>query len=395
MLKRIDLYLMRQELVGFVATIGIVVMLLSLENAQRLWDVVSGTDAAGLLMLRMMGSLVPEYIGVGLPIASFLAPALAIRGLARKGEWQMLAATGLSPIRIMRGPMLLALAASALQLGIRLEAEPFGERTLDSIGHEIREGVFGTPITLDKFVEVDERTAFFLAPGSTDGETGHVFVQRGGDVFTAHSATASRDPSGRIDVDLKQGQQLLRQDGGRYAILSFGQYHLSIQTKPVPRSHMSSTDRLDRMGTAQLLEEAARGPDSDTGQHPALSALFARVSSALFCVILPWLAFALALPPRRGTGGAGLAIGIGLIVLFLRTASLVETSLSAFPTAAAVAHMTLWFGGTFALVRYGIMHDDGAIDRAIGKMGKKLVSLLPRRQKKSDAETSEAQPAAG
>ena len=68
MLKRIDIYLLRQELTGFVATIGIVVILLSLENSQRLWDFVSGTDAPGLLMLRMMGSLVPEYIGVGLPI---------------------------------------------------------------------------------------------------------------------------------------------------------------------------------------------------------------------------------------------------------------------------------------------------------------------------------------
>ena len=386
MLKRIDLYLVRQELTGFAATIGIVVTLLSLENAQRLWDVVSDTDAPGLLMTRMMVSLVPEYIGVGLPIASFLAPALAIRALAKRGEWQMLAATGLSPWRIMRGPMLLALAAFALQLGVRLELEPLGERTLDSIGHDIRDGNFGTPITLDKFVEIDERTAFFLAPGTSTGETGHVFVRRGSDVFAAKRATASRDPSGRIDVDLYEGQQLLRQASGRYATLSFGQYHLSVQTKPVPRGHLSETDRLDRMSTTELLRDTTPGSNAASGEHPARAALFERISSALFCLMLPWLAFALALPPRRGTGGAGLAIGIGLIVLFLRTASLVQTGLAEWPLLAATVHMALWLAGTIALVRYGVSHDDGAIDRAIGKAGKKLASLLPQRHKDTQSE---------
>ncbi|WP_338465640.1 LptF/LptG family permease [Novosphingobium sp. ZN18A2] len=376
-MKRIDLYLLRQEVTGFVATIGIVVILLSLENVQRMWDFVSGTDAPGLLMARMMTALVPEYVGVGLPIASFLAPALAIRGLAKRGEWQVLPATGLSPWRIMRAPMLLALAAALLQLGIRLEIEPLGERTLDAIGHDIREGDYGTPITLDKFIQLDDRTAIYLAPGGTRGETGAVFVKRGGDVFTARRATASRDQTGRLDVDLYNGEQLLKEGGGSRSILSFSEYHLSVQLKAVPRKQLSPTDRLDRLGTAQLASEAAAGLKTDNPTHPAASAMMARISSALFCLMLPWLAFALALPPKRGSGGAGLAIGIGLIVLFLRTADIVETGYGAHPLLAAGIHMLAWLAMTVALVRYGITHDDGAIDRALGKAGKALLKLLP------------------
>ncbi|MDE2562656.1 MAG: LptF/LptG family permease [Sphingomonadales bacterium] len=389
MLKRIDIYLLRQELTGFVATIGIVVILLSLENSQRLWDFVSGTDAPGLLMLRMMGSLVPEYIGVGLPIASFLAPALAIRSLARKGEWQVLSATGLSPWRIMRAPMLLALAAASLQLAIRLDIEPLGERSLDDIGHSIRDGVFGMPINLDEFIEVDERTAVYLTPGASHGVTGSIFVRRGGDVFTARSATASRDATGRVNMELFDGQQLLRQGDDRYAILTFNTYHLSIDTKPTPRAKLSPPQQLDRMGTVALTREARRNVAEDVAGRPALSALMARISSAVFCLILPWLAFVLALPPRRGAGGAGLAIGIGLIVLFLRTAYLVETGGSDHPLLAAAGHMALWLAGTFALVRYGITHEDGAIDRALGSVGKEIVKLVPWRKRALPGETAQ------
>lgn len=395
MLKRIDFYLLRQELTGFVATIGIVVILLSLENSQRLWEFVSGTDAPGLLMLHMMSSLVPEYIGVGLPIASFIAPAMAIRGLARKGEWQVLSATGLSPWRIMRAPMLLALAAASLQLAIRLDVEPMGERALDDIGHDIREGVFGTPIKLDEFLQIDDRTAVYLLPGDSTGTTGNIFVRRGSDVFTARSATASRDATGRVDIDLFDGQQLLHQDGDRYAILTFNKYHLSIDTKPTPRARLSPPEQLDRMGGAALTREAQRNIREDVAGRPAVSALLARISSALFCLMLPWLAFVLALPPRRGTGGAGLAIGIGLIVLFLRTANLVETGGSDYPLLAAAGHMALWLAGTFALVCYGITHDDGAIDRALGKAGKQFMNLLPWRKHSLPAETEDPTAQAG
>lgn len=389
-LKRIDFYLLRQEMTGFVATIGIVVILLSLENSQRLWDFVSGTNAPSLLMLQMMGSLVPEYIGVGLPIASFLAPALTIRGLARKGEWQVLSASGLSPWRIMRAPMLLALAAASLQLAIRLDIEPLGERALDDIGHDIREGVFGTPIDLDEFIQIDDRTAVYLMPGASQGVTGSIFVRRGGDVFTARSATASRDLSGRVDIELFDGQQLLRQGEDRFSILTFNKYHLSIDTKPTPRARLSPPEQLDRMGGAALAREARLNLRSDMAERPAFSALLARISSALFCLMLPWLAFVLALPPRRGAGGAGLAIGIALIVLFLRTANLVETAGTGHPLLLAAVHMALWLAGTVALVRYGISHDDGAIDRALGKVGKRLAKLLPWRKRDLPAQTVEA-----
>jgi lipopolysaccharide export system permease protein len=374
MMKRLDRYILRYELGAFLATIILIVALLSLENAPRLWSGVSNTATPVPLLLKMMWALLPEYIGIGVIIAGFIAPAWAFRSLALRGEWQVLASFGLSPLRIMVMPMLLACLSTGVQLAIRMNLEPLGERVLDEISLQIRSGNFGAQFPIGNFIALDPTTTVYFSPPCDEGQKAcSVFIRKGENTFTARTATASRDSHGRVEITLLNGQEITRQIGGSYSVLNFLRYDFTFAPKGAKDPRLPLSEQFDRMSADQLARIAATEAAEVRSHRPAAAALMARLSYALFGMLLPWWAFALAVPPQRQRGGAALMLGIGAIVLFLRTSYWVEAKVSGQPWSNASLHMALWAAATLALVRFVANRDQGVIDQEINRLADRLL----------------------
>ncbi|MBU6266930.1 MAG: LptF/LptG family permease [Sphingomonadales bacterium] len=379
-LRRIDIYLLGQVVQAFAITAGLVVAILSLENVSRLWDLVSGTDSRFLLLARLMTALAPEYFGVALPVAAFVAPAWVVRALALRGEWQVFASIGISTRRVMLAPMLLTLLAATAQLAVRMDIEPWGERTLDETALEIRKGTFGTPIAFDEFIVPDRGSVVLIsAPRGPGQSIGAVFAQQDDQTFAARDATALRDATGQIFVELHDGQRLVPDGRGGMRVMHFDRYRFVVSPREVAAAHLPLLDELDRMSSGTLAKRAR----SEVGHaRHATASLMARLSSALFILLLPWLALVLGQPPRRKAGGFGLALGIGAIVLFLRTSNLVQTTYTGHPLTAAAVHLALWYGVVAGLCLYSARREAGWIDLAMadaaGRIGRPLRRLALR-----------------
>lgn len=379
MLKSLDRYILRCELTAFTAAISLVALILTLENVPRIWTAVSQTAAPLWLLRQMALALMPEYLGIGILIASFIAPAWVIRTMALRGEWQTLSASGLSPWRIMSAPLLLATASAGGELVLRLAIEPSAEQIFDELGSGLDNGTFGIPIALRQFVGLDDKTTIYLMPSHQPGRHfGQTFMRRGKDVFSAASANARRDLSGRIEIELFDGQQIGPNDEGKDRILDFATFRFTYSPSIVAAQVLAPSDRLNRLPLGSLLDGTRREISAGASSRPIMASLLARISSALFCLLLPWMAYVLAQPPRRERSGAGFALGIGLLVLFLRTNSLVERDCLHWPLTAAAAHFALWAAATAALVRFGMTREPGFIDRVINNIGRVLISSWKR-----------------
>jgi lipopolysaccharide export system permease protein len=378
MLKNIDRYILQNELAAFGVVVLIVSALLALENVPRVWFAVSGTSAPASLLLQMLVALLPEYLAVGFLIASFLAPAWTIRTLALRGEWQVLASVGLAPWRIMLIPMMIAAVATCGQFGIRLALEPLGERTFSQLGVDLERGAFGLPFHMRDFVKLDYTTAIYVAPAEGgDRPFGKVFLRRGDEVFTARSARAARDMSGRVEVELFDGREITHDEEGRSRVLDFSNYRFTFSPHDASPEPLSMADRLNQLPLGELLHDVAK-ESRIAGRRPATAAFMARMSNALFCLILPWIAFVLAQPPRRERSGAAALLGIGAIVLFLRTNSLVASHFESWPVTAASLHMGMWIVATVALVRFGMMNDEGIVDHGLNRAYANMVRARHR-----------------
>lgn len=361
----IDLYLFRHAAVRFLAIVAVVIVIMTLENAPRLTADLRHADAPGALLRRLSVVLMPEHLSIAIPVAIFAATALAVRALAQRGEWQMLAAAGMSPTRAMAAPMLVATLAAAALLVNALALRPWGERQLDALYAELVGGEHGVAVPLREPVRLDARTILLAdGAGAAPGELTGVLVRRGDTIMSARTARAAADPRGGVALLLGTGTSVTTAPDGTVHRIGFEGVALHGRPPMLDLVPGNLRHRLDRLGATGLWQLSISA-EMPLLRHAALAALLGRVDAALFCLMLPWLGIAVGVPPRRRAGGPAMMVGILAIVFHLQTAALVEDGLAAQAIAATLGHVLGWAAVTWALVAWVRRKGDGAVDLAI------------------------------
>src|SRR3954468_3580697 len=90
--------------VPLLASLVIAAMLLLLEKMLRLFDFVAEEGGPVSVVGRMLASLIPEYLSLGIPIGLMLGILLAFRRLATSSELDVMQAVGMSYGRLLRVP---------------------------------------------------------------------------------------------------------------------------------------------------------------------------------------------------------------------------------------------------------------------------------------------------
>ena len=102
--KLVDRYLAKLIAVPLAGTLILAAMLLLLEKMLRLFDFVAQEGGPVSVVWRMLASLVPEYLSLGIPIGLVLGILLAFRRLATSSELDVMLAVGMSYGRLLRVP---------------------------------------------------------------------------------------------------------------------------------------------------------------------------------------------------------------------------------------------------------------------------------------------------
>ncbi|WP_375396560.1 LptF/LptG family permease [uncultured Sphingomonas sp.] len=371
----IDRYLFRQAALRFAAVIAIVVVIMTLENGPRLAADLSHTDTPWALLWNLSADLVPEHLAIALPVATLLAVALTARSLALRGEWQVFATAGLAPARIMAAPLALALLAAVALLWNGLELRPRGEQRLDALYKDIATGAHGVVLPLREPVRLDAETTLVADGIAADapGELTGIVIRRDATVITAARANVASDGQGGIALRLTEGTSIETRADGSVRQMSFGALTLHGRPPGLKLVAGNLRHRLDRLDGAALWRLTS-GAGPAAVRDAAGAALLGRVEGAIFCLLLPWIAIAVGVPPRRRPGGPALLVGVGLIVLHLQTAALVEDRWAAHALLANALHLAAWTAAAWGLSRLVRRHGDGAIDLFI----ERTIAVLPR-----------------
>src|SRR5690349_7716470 len=101
-----DRYMLKRVLGPLAAAIVIGMAALLLERLIRLLDLFANRGGPLTLILKMLGNLVPHYLGIALPAAFFVGILYATLRLSNDSELDVMRASGLS-LRRLAAPMLL------------------------------------------------------------------------------------------------------------------------------------------------------------------------------------------------------------------------------------------------------------------------------------------------
>lgn len=380
-MKSIDRYMARLIAVPLISTLLIAAMLLVLDRMLRLFDFVATEGGPVSVVWKMLANLLPEYLGLGIPIGLMLGILLAFRRLATSSELDVLRGVGMSYARLLRVPYMYATLLAAVNLAIVGYVQPRARYAYEGLRFELRSGALGASIKVGEFTRLGDKLTLRIEQSRDKGaELSGIFVNATPSPGSWASATAERGQFLRTDdpdviiFRLTNGT-LVHNAPGYVAprVLSFTSHDLPID---LPRFE-AFRRRGERNLELTLPELAVLGHDarvSEEMRDTSRAAFHFRLAEVATMFLLPMLALALGVPPKRSTSALGVFVAIVMIVAYHKVNEYgedvgglgrIDPILSLWGPFAVFAALTFWMYYTVAYVPGG--QPIGALERVAGK----------------------------
>ncbi len=392
MLTRFDRYLARLIIVPLVSSLVIAAMLLLLDRMLRLFDFVMNEGGPVSVVWRMLGNLLPEYLSLGIPIGVMMGILLAFRRLALSSELDALRAVGISYNRLLRVPLLFATFFAIVNFGIVGFLQPVSRYAYENLRFELRSGALGASIKVGEFANLGkgmtlrvekslnqgaDLRGLFVRAESKDGQSLAVTAEQG-------TFLSSDDPD-VILLRLRHGTLVHSPAaGGVPRVLSFDQHDL-----PVSLPNMTNFRKRGEGNLERTLPELAATVFDSTAAHEArrdASATFnRRLVQCLVMFALPFLAVALAVPPKRSTSALGVFVSLISLITFhklteygerMGSIGRVDPVLSQWLPYIGFLALSLWLYRILSVVPGG--QPIGALDRWFARIGSLVSGLAAR-----------------
>jgi lipopolysaccharide export system permease protein len=395
-LSLIDRYLSKQIAVPLFGTLLLAAMLLVLDKMLRLFDFVVTAGGPVSVVWRMLANLLPEYFSLGIPIGLMLGILLAFRKLAQTSELDALRGIGASFGRLLRIPYGYTLVLLLLNLFIVGWIQPWTHYGYERLRFDLRSGALGASVKVGEFNNLGRRMTLRVDRSENKGTQLHgIFVQVDDKSGTSIAATAqqgrflSTDDPDVILFRLEHGR--LIQDSPKFSTprtLGFDLYDLPINLPRVDSFRQRGHEELEELTLPELFRVGyLQARVSREDRQGAQANFHFRVVEVLMMLMLPLLAVALAVPPKRSSSALGIFIGIVMIVAYHKVNQYAEQAaargslepiLAMWLPLFALCALIFWMYHVLAHRPGG--QPIGALELALARVGKAVRKLLPKVQ---------------
>jgi lipopolysaccharide export system permease protein len=401
-MNSIDRYMARLIAMPLLASLLISAMLLVLDRINRLFAFVTTEGGPVSVVWRMLANLLPEYLGLGIPIGLMLGVLLAFRRLATSSELDVLRAVGISYTRLLKVPMMYAVALAALNFAIVGYIQPWARYNYEQLRFELRSGALGASIKVGEFTTFGDRMTLRIESSKDEGrELSGIFVQMTTNDGTPLAVTAERgqflrsDDPDTIIFRLTNGTLVHRdRNSPTPRVLTFNTHSLPI---PLPKYEQFRARGFKNL--EQTLPELVKvGSDRSRPReerNTSRAAFHFRLAEVMSMFLLPMLAVALGVPPKRSTSALGVFLAIVAIVTYhkinewgqaIGALGRIDPLIALWTPFAVFAALTFWMYYTIAYVPGG--QPISALEKAIAKLWSAIRRRLPGGRRKRDAATA-------
>jgi len=379
-----DRYLARLIAVPLLATLVLAAMLLLLDKMLRLFDFVVTQGGPVNVVWRMLANLIPEYLSLGIPIGLLIGVLLAFRRLALSSELDSLLGVGLSYGRLLRVPYVFTVVLMLVNLGIVGFLQPYARYAYEGLRFELRSGALGASIKVGEFNNLGRRMTLRVDRSDDEGRHLHgVFVRAETNDGKTLAATADMgtflgtDDPDTIILRLNEGR--LVHDAPEYGVprvLTFKSHDLPIDL-PAVDPFRKRGDGNQELTIPELVRVGGADDISEKLRDTSRANFHFRVVEVAMMLLLPLLAVALAVPPKRSTSGLGIFIGVVMIVTYhkinqyaeqMGAQGRIDPIIALWTPFALFAALIVWMYWTLAHKPGG--QPIGALERMFGKLGK-------------------------
>ncbi len=318
-----DRYIFRLVMLPLLSTLAIAASLLLLEKMLSLFDFVAAEGGPVSVVWRMLANLLPEYLSLGIPIGLLLGILLAFRRLATSSELDIFRAVGMSYFRLLRVPFMFAIGLAVVNFAIVGFLQPTARYYYEELRFELRSGAFGAKVRVGEFNNVGENLTVRIEESRDNGnELSGLFVYAETKSGQSLAVTAEEGQFLRTDdpdtILLRLEKGTLVHDAPGFEtprVLSFTSHDVPI---PLPRiENFRARGGKDREYViSELLRIGGDAAKPAVERNQARANFHFRMVEVAMMLLLPFLAVALAVPPKRSTSALGVFLAIVMVVTY-------------------------------------------------------------------------------
>jgi len=389
----VDRYLARNIAVPLIGTLVLAAMLLVLEKMLRLFDFVITAGGPVSVVWRMLANLLPEYFSLGIPIGLLLGILLAFRKLALSSELDAMRGIGIGYGRLLRIPYMIAIGLLLVNIAIVGWVDPYARYRYEGLRFDLKSGALGASIKVGEFNHFGKRMAIRIERSEHEGtRLIGIFVSLDDKSGMRVSATAaegqflSTDDPDTIIFRMKKGR--LVQEGKNFATprtLAFKSYDLPVNMPEIDPFRGRGNEEQELVLPELMARAYLGGAQTHKEELAARANLHFRLVEVAMMLMLPLLAIALAIPPKRSSSALGIFVGIVMVVTYHKINQYAE---SAGAQGRLQPEVALWlpFLLLVALIvwMYNVVANRpggqpiGALEAAFAKIGKFIRRMLPK-----------------
>ncbi|WP_174280577.1 LPS export ABC transporter permease LptF [Sphingomonas bacterium] len=397
----IDRYLARLIAIPLVSTLVIAIMLFVLDRMLKLFDFVATEGGPVAVVWRMLANLLPEYLGLGIPIGLLLGILLAFRKIATSSELDVMRGVGMSYARMLRVPYAYAIVLAVANFMIVGYVQPRARYNYEGLRFELRTGALGAAIKVGDFTQFGDKMTMRVERSEQKGRhLQGIFVrqQSAPDKWVSVTAQAGEflatDDPDTIILRLTDGT-LIHNDPKFVTprVLTFTSHDLPI---PLPKYESFRTrgsgSNKNMESTLPELAKLGHHAASSVDRLDSRAEFHFRLAELATMFLLPLLAVALGVPPKRSTSALGVFVSVVMIVTYHKinqyAADVAEKGhidpiIALWVPFALFAALVIWLFYQIAYVPGG--QPIAALERVFGGLGKRLRRLLPGPARKAAA----------
>jgi LPS export ABC transporter permease LptF/LPS export ABC transporter permease LptG len=320
-MRTFDRYVLRQVFWPMVLGLLVFTFLLILPLILRMSEELITKGVPALVVLRLAANLLPQALGLSIPMSLLLGLLLALGKLSSDSELVALQACGMSIARLLRPVAAVTLVAFGATLYILLAALPAANQASREIMFAIladrAEGEVKPRVFFDKFPNL----VLYVREVPLSGGWRHIFMAdtRPGQPQAAYLARTGHvvidRAQRRVEMVLENGSRHVAADDGSYEVSTFDEVVIGVNPAQVfPSVGPSKGVREMSIGELQTLIA-----DLERQGQPTLAPwieIHKKFSIPFACVVLGLIGVALGATNRRGGRLGSFVIGIGIIFTY-------------------------------------------------------------------------------
>lgn len=391
----IDRYIFRLVIMPMLGVFALAASLLVLDKMLRLLDFVAVEGGPVGVVFKMLATLMPEYASLAIPLGLLLGILLAFRKLATTSELDVFRAVGMSYGRLLRVPYMITAVLMAVNIALVFFVQPVSRFTYERLEYDLRSGALGASIKVGEFNTIADRMALRIESSEDEGrELKGIFARVANDKGQVLSISAksgaflaTTDNPDTIILRLTDGT--IVQDTGSQdpRVLTFTRHDLPIDLPAIEEFRARGEDEREYI-LPELLRMGWADDEPKIKRAASQASFNFRLVEVVMMALMPLLAVALGIPPKRSTSALGVFISIVMVVAYHKVnqygedvgaLGMVDPILALWVPFLLFAALILWMYYRVAFVPGG--QAIGALENWFSKVAKRITKLFRRRRK--------------